>query len=105
MTDETGLTSPGRSVMFIPGFPQIKCSQLFPITLFLITQGDASSPQRGLVYPSRALTKEGYKMEHQTITNIRVGSLLAGNNPRTYFDPVEMAELDQSWQQKRYNRF
>src|SRR3990172_10078392 len=50
----------------------------------------------GLVYPSRALTKEGYKMEHQTITNIRVGSLLAGNNPRTYFDPVEMAELEAS---------
>lgn len=35
-------------------------------------------------------------MEHQTITNIRVGSLLAGNNPRTYFDPVEMAELEAS---------
>ncbi|MDP2762209.1 MAG: ParB N-terminal domain-containing protein, partial [Sideroxyarcus sp.] len=35
-------------------------------------------------------------MQQQAITSIRVGSLLAGNNPRTYFDSVEMAELEAS---------
>lgn len=35
-------------------------------------------------------------MQVKTISTLRVGSLLAGNNPRTYFDPAEMSELESS---------
>jgi len=36
----------------------------------------------------------------QTITQMRVGDIRQGKNPRTYFDPVEMAEMEASVAEK-----
>jgi len=44
--------------------------------------------------------QKGDTKMQQSITSIRVGSLLAGNNPRSYFDPSEMIELENSIAQK-----
>lgn len=35
-------------------------------------------------------------MQQQAISQMRVGNIRQGRNPRTYFDPVEMAEMEAS---------